>query len=94
MRKYKILSSCAIVNMLIEFSDGKSKRSEIVGVDMAKDYVYFYNKTAGVDYDDLEQEILCSVRPPVFSTPIVDMSILNNVLDMKNKKPEIRNTNE
>lgn len=80
--------------MSIEFTDGEKTHNQMVGVDMIKDSVFFYNKKDGVDYDDLEQEILCSVRPPVFSTPVIDMSILNNIVDLTSKKPNLRNSNE
>lgn len=77
-RKYQIGAAHILVPMTIRFrkTDEQDFETISVGVDYAQERVFFNGeKIPGIDYDDLEQEILAHLRPEAPAAPnIPEMS--------------------
>lgn len=81
-RKYKIASAYSIIPMLVNFKQLDS--DEIVSVSIAVNYtqdqvVFHGEKIVGIDYDDLEQEILSYIRPSTIETPKIPVDVLERI---------------
>jgi hypothetical protein len=80
MRKYEIVFANTVLSMVVGYkktNDGLSSQETVyVGVDLANDKVYFDNKVDGIDYDDLEQEILINLKPPFLEKPEIPKDML------------------
>lgn len=82
--KYRIRGSSAIVSMSISFSGPEGESTQIlVDVDFANDRVYFNEKKEGVDYVDLEQEILRHLRPEGLQAPVLNSDIRKQINDVR-----------
>ena len=83
--KYKIRSSSAIVSMSISFSpaEGGDPSQMVVDVDFANDRVYFGEKVEGIDYGELEQEILRHLRPEGLQAPVISSEIRKQINDVR-----------
>lgn len=87
-RKYQISSLVNVMNMIVEFKkiqDEDSYPIKIsVSVDYFNNYVFFDGPTVpGIDYKELEQEILSSLRPPVIEQPVLDKEMMKRISDAK-----------
>lgn len=83
--KYRIRGSSAIVSMSVVFSgvDGGDATNILVDVDFANDRVYFHEKPEGVDYADLEQEILRHLRPEGREAPVIPAEMRKQINDVR-----------
>jgi hypothetical protein len=83
MRKYEIVFANTVLSMVVAYkktNDNLSSPETVyVGVDLANDKVYFDNKVEGIDYDDLEQEILVALKPPFLEKPEMPKDVLNKM---------------
>lgn len=71
-RKYKIDGASIVMPVTIDFICSKHQTNYQVQthVDLMNDRVFFLgDKIEGIDYDDLEQEILLKVRPNLYESP-------------------------
>jgi uncharacterized lipoprotein YbaY len=71
-RKYKVSLVAAIIPMMIDFNKIESGDSYKIhaNVDMTNDRVYFIgDEIEGIDYEDLEQEVLFNLRPVLLEAP-------------------------
>lgn len=87
-RKYQIVAAHVLVPMTVRFRKLDSEESEFVtvsvGVNYAQDQVVFNSeRIEGVDYDDLEQEILAYLRPGTPSTPNIPADIMERVAKVR-----------
>jgi len=83
-RKYQIATAYALVPMMVKFRKSDSEDGEFitisVGVNYAQDQIVFNgSQMDGIDYDDLEQEILSYLRPGVPVTPNIPADIMDRV---------------
>ena len=87
-RKYKITSSSHIVTMIVDFKDQYGQSYNIsVGVDYLMNKVFFIDKSnANIDYDELEQEILLSLKPEEFKAPEIPPDLMHRVNELRQGK--------
>jgi len=88
-RKYQVTSAFSVMNMIIDFNqtDGKLFKTIHVGVDYRNERVFFEgDPIEGIDYADLEQEILAYLRPQMASSPKIPPEILQRIADAKSGK--------
>lgn len=87
-RKYQVASATSVMNMIVTFNkieDGVSEPFVIhVGVDYFNNRVFFESITIpDVDYQDLEQEILCYLRPQMIEQPKLNPEMMQRISDVK-----------
>jgi hypothetical protein len=87
-RKYKVTSANSLIKMIVTFNKINDEISEPimihVGVDYFNERVFFEGDLIeGVDYQDLEQEILVYLRPPVIEKPRLNPEIMQRISDVK-----------
>lgn len=84
-RKYKVTSATSVIKMIVTFNDVNEVFYEIhVGVDYFNERVFFEgDPIEGVDYQDLEQEILVYLRPPVIEKPRLNPEMMRRISDVK-----------
>jgi hypothetical protein len=87
-RKYQVTSATSVMKMIVTFNkieDGISEPTLIhVGVDYFNDRVFFEgDPIPGVDYQDLEQEILVHLRPPMIEQPKLNSEMMQRISDVK-----------
>ncbi len=73
-RKYKVSSAAPIISMMINFNEIESGDNHTIhaNVDMTNDKVYFIGDVIeGIDYEDLEQEVLFKLRPELLEAPVM-----------------------
>lgn len=75
--------------MVVSFSPSKGENEDPVLVNVKVDYfnnrVFFDDKSMdGVDYEDLEQEILCYLRPSIVEKPELPPEIMQRISDARN----------
>ena len=81
-RKYQVKSAFTILPMLVNVKKKDSDEffSVSIGVDYSQDKIVFNGeKIPGIDYYDLEQEILSFLRPPIVTPPTISPDILDQV---------------
>ena len=74
--------------MIVNFNDQSGKSYNIsVGVDYLMNKVYFIDKSNDIiDYDELEQEILLSLRPEEFKAPEIPPDLMHRVNELRQGK--------
>lgn len=87
-RKYKIASANSVMKMIVTFNkieDGNLDPIIVhVGVDYFNDRVFFEGEPIpGVDYHDLEQEILVYLRPPMIEQPKLNPEMMQRISNVK-----------
>lgn len=87
-RKYQVTSATSVMNMIVTFNkikDGTSEPIRVhVGVDYFNDRVFFEGELyPDVDYQDLEQEILVYLRPPMVEQPKLNPEMMRRISDVK-----------
>jgi len=87
-RKYKVSSATNVMKMIVTFNkieDGISEPIIVnVGVDYFNDRVFFEgDQIPGIDYQDLEQEILAYLRPPMIEQPKLNPEMMQRISDVK-----------
>jgi hypothetical protein len=85
-RKYKVLSATSLINMSVVFQKLENPTDSItirVSVDYANEKVYFEDKSLDIDYLELEQEILSSLRPPMYEAPSIPTEVLQKIAEVK-----------
>jgi hypothetical protein len=87
-RKYKITSSSHIITMMVNFEDNTGNSHTMsVGVDYYMNKVYFLDKTNdSIDYENLESEILASLRPEEVFVPEIPIELMNRVKEVREGK--------
>lgn len=83
-RKYKIVSAYTIMPMVIYVRKQDSEEMEpiimSIGVNYSQDKIIFNGELLdGIDYEDLEQEILAYLRPATVETPVISKDIMDRV---------------
>ena len=87
-RKYQVTSANSLMKMIVTFNkieDGDPEPIIIhVGVDYFNDRVFFEDESIpGVDYQDLEQEILVYLRPPMIEQPKLNPEMMQRISNVK-----------
>jgi len=87
-RKYQVTSATSVMKMIVTFNkieDGISEPMIIhVGVDYFNDRIFFEGEPiSGIDYQDLEQEILVHLRPPMIEQPKLNPEMMQKISDVK-----------
>ena len=86
-RKYQVTSAVSVMKMIISFKEADSTETPKVihvGVDYRNERVFFEgNPLEGVDYGDLEQEILAYLRPQMVEPPKISPEMLQRIADIR-----------
>ena len=88
-RKYNINKLMVVLPTTIEFLNKETGQELIVHahVDIKNDKVYFLGNTVdGIDYYDLEQEVLLSMRPTLMATPIMPEGLGEKVKKLNERR--------
>lgn len=90
-RKYKIQNSSIVMPVTIDFLVEETGQTHQIQthVDMMNDRVFFLgSRIYGIDYEDLEQEILMKVRPNFYQTPRIPEGMeekMKKLMDSKSR---------
>lgn len=86
-RKYQVTSATNVMKMIVTFNKIDESSEPIiihVGVDYFNNQVFFEGDLIpDVDYQDLEQEILVYLRPPMIEQPRLNPEMMQRISDVK-----------
>lgn len=87
-RKYQVTSATSVMKMIVTFNKIVDEVSEPViihvGVDYFNNRVFFEGEPiSDIDYQDLEQEILVYLRPPMLEQPKLNPEMMQKISDVK-----------
>lgn len=89
-RKYKVTSAISVMKMIVTFNKAGEDPGEPVTVPVSVDYLnnrIFYegnqDQLAGIDLEDLQEEILAFLRPPLLEQPEIPPELLQRIMDVR-----------
>jgi hypothetical protein len=89
-RKYQITSATNVMKMLVTFNKIGDEPSEPITVPVLVDYFnnrVFYEgepeHLCGIDLEDLQEEILVYLRPPMLEQPKIPPELLQRIADVR-----------
>lgn len=88
-RKYQVTSATTLMRMNVTFNqiDGSDPISIVVSVDYANDRIFFEgDPIPNIDYDELQEEILAYLRPPMLEAPELPKDILQRIQEVQSGK--------
>lgn len=94
-RKYQINYANTLVSMSVSFKNTELEKSYVIPitVDFSNNQIFFEGeKDSDIDYYDLQEEILCYIRPDLAEQP--NFEFLEQFNDMKNSLLQQENIKE
>ena len=92
-RKYKVTSATSVMKMIVTFNKIEDESGEPITVPVLVDYFnnrIFYEgdpkQLDGIDLEDLQEEILAFLRPPLLEQPEIPPELLQRIADVRSGK--------
>lgn len=91
-RKYNITSAVSVMKMIVTLNKADEPGEPItlpISVDYLNSRVFFEGdpkQTEGLDLEDLQEEILAFLRPPLLEQPEIPPELLQHIADVRSGK--------
>jgi len=89
-RKYKVTSATSVMKMIVTFNKTGDDPGEPITVPILVDYFnnrIFYegnpDQLVGIDLEDLQEEILAFLRPPLLEQPEIPPELLQRIAEVR-----------